>query len=1101
MYNKKIVSKYKLIILTLITTLITLLSIGCDKGVDSVDFDYYLDANDNRIVHFIAKGQSDYGAFDYSWNFGDGSAGTGKEISHTFDSFNTFTVILTAAIKDSNIETTIQKQIKLEKPTITDLDFDYYMDANDSRIVHFTANGKSDYGTLDYEWSFGDGNGNTGKSVSHTYSTFNKYTIILTATIKDSDIKTTITKEIELNKPSITDLDFDYYMNANDSRVVNFIVKDKNFYSVIEYKWDFGDGSVGTGKEINHAFSTFNKYTVTLTATIKDSNVVATKTKEIDLNKPVIINLDFEYYIDANNRLTVHFIADGKSDYGTLDYEWDFGDGDGDVGKRISHTFGTYGKYTIMLTATIRESNIETTVIKDIELEKPVIKDVDFDYYIDANDRLAVHFIAKGKSDYGNIEYSWNFGDGAVGSGKDITHTYASFSIFTVILTATIEDSDVETTIQKNIKLEKPTITDLDFEVVPDKKNPRIYNFKATSKSDYGNAEYEWDFGDGMTTSGQNVQYSFEYFGDYEVSLKAKLEEYENITSITKKYVKVAAPSITRLDIYAVQDNDNPFLYHFKPIADASWGTLEYEWSFGDGKYAYDEEVQNIYTKYSSYIVKVKAIIKETGTVREFSKTIEVEQPVFKNYEITHNIDANDPLKVYFTIENKDGEEDGDMSQQDSFQWEFGDGNTSNGLRVTYRYESYGEKTVYVTLRTAQQTQKTLTKTFTLETPAITNIKPSGKPSYKAGNIVQYNVIADSEFNDEIEYKWEFSDGTTKTGRIVERDMSYWPDTEPGTPGQIKEEVYITASIPRLNVKVRDLHTIYVTRPDIENVAINCTYDNISKTEYICNPYKDGKTPNITGGGGGELEYEWVFNGQTYTGANQRFVLTTDAEYKIYLTAKIEDTNIVRKPSPYPAQMRLDKPVIYCSNDNTVTSDHEDALKLICRPEYDKVYNNVSVTWEFEDGTILNSEDRNSIEYQAKKAGVYKVKMTLKPSNASQQVVETDTLVSFKPTAWGSSSFSGDKQSHCGGMYKYGKFYIHNNFALFNQEDFTITNTIIPEASCECGDRKSIGDNIWYVDGQQILSGCWGNINSVPVQTTICKKGTTDKENECVSNF
>ena len=42
MYNKKIVSKYKLIILTLITTLITLLSIGCDKGVDSVDFDYYL---------------------------------------------------------------------------------------------------------------------------------------------------------------------------------------------------------------------------------------------------------------------------------------------------------------------------------------------------------------------------------------------------------------------------------------------------------------------------------------------------------------------------------------------------------------------------------------------------------------------------------------------------------------------------------------------------------------------------------------------------------------------------------------------------------------------------------------------------------------------------------------------------------------------------------------------------------------------------------------------------------------------------------------------------------------------------------------------------
>ena len=728
------------------------------------------------------------------------------------------------------------------------------------------------------------------------------------------------------------------------------------------------------------------------------------------------------------------------------------------------------------------------------------IDSVGFDYYMDANDRRVVHFNAKGQSDFGEFEYTWSFGDGSTGQGKDITHEFSDFGKFTVILTATIEDSKIKTTVSKEIEVVIPKITDLDFEVVPDKQNPRLYNFKAVSNTDYGNVEYEWDFGDGMTTIGQNVQYGFEYFGDYEVTLKATISEYEKVSSVSKKFVKVAAPSITRLDIYASQDDDNPFLYHFKPIAEASWGTLEYEWSFGDGKYAYDEEVQNIYSNYASYVVKVKATIKETGTSKELTKTIEVEQPVFKNYEITYTVDTNDPLQVYFVIENKDGESE-DMSQQDSFMWEFGDGNTSSGLRVNYRYESYGEKTVYVTLRTAQQTQKTLTKTFTLETPTITNITPSGKPSYKAGNIVQYNVLAESEFEDEIEYKWEFSDGTTRSGRIVERDMSYWPDTEPGTPGQIKEEVYITASIPRLNVKVRDLHTIYVTRPDIDNIGINCTYDNITRTEYICNPYKDGKTPNITGGGGGEIEYEWVFNGQSYSGANQRFVLTQEGDYKIYLTAKIEDTNIIRQPSPYPARINFDEPIIYCSNDYTLSSDHADAFKLECRPDYDKLYNNVDVTWEFEGGAPEFTNDKESVVFKAPKAGLYKVKMTLKPSNANQKVVEQEELVMVKPTAWGSSSFSGNKELHCGGMYKYGRFYIHNNFALFNQDDFEITNTILPEASCECADRKSIGDHTWYSDGQQILSGCWGNINSVPVQTTICKKGTLDKENECVSNF
>ena len=47
------------------------------------------------------------------------------------------------------------------------------------------------------------------------------------------------------------------------------------------------------------------------------------------------------------------------------------------------------------------------------------------------------------------------------------------------------------------------------------------------------NIEYDWDFGDGMTTSGDNVQYGFEYFGDYEVSLKATISEYEKESTLS----------------------------------------------------------------------------------------------------------------------------------------------------------------------------------------------------------------------------------------------------------------------------------------------------------------------------------------------------------------------------------------------------------------------------------------------------------------------------------------------------------------------------------------------------------------------------------------
>ncbi len=732
---------------------------------------------------------------------------------------------------------------------------------------------------------------------------------------------------------------------------------------------------------------------------------------------------------------------------------------------------------------------------------------VGFEYYLDANNRRVVHFTATGESDYGVFAYKWSFGDGFSGTGQEITHAFSDFGKYTVTLTAEIKESKIKKIVSKEIEVVIPKITNLDFEVVPDKRDPRLYNFKAVSNVDYGNVEYEWNFGNGMTTNGEIVQYAFDYFGDYEVILKASLEEYDKVLSINKKYVKVAAPSITKLDIYAFQDNDNPFLYHFKPIAETNWGTLEYEWSFGDGKIAFDQEVQNLYSRYGSYLVKVKGTIKETGTSKELTKTIEVEPPVFKNYDIIYSIDPTDPLKVNFTIENKDGQSN-EIGQQDFFMWEFGNGDTATGLRTNYRFDSYGEKTVYVTLKTVHQTQKTLTKTFTLETPAIKNIKPSGKPSIKAGNIVQYNVTANSKYADEIEYTWEFSDGTIKKGKIVETDMSYWPNTEPGTPGQIKEEVYITASIPRLNIKVRDLYTIYVTKPSIKNIGINCTYSKYNTKELICNPFEDDKTPAITGGGGGDIEYEWVFNGQTYSGINQKFILETEDEYKIYLTAKIANTNIIIKPSVYPAKWQDDKSTsFYCDTRINDTEDSEDALKIKCHAIYDENrYSNVKIDWNFGDNinsNLINQNASQKVEYKYNKAGVYKVRMIFKPSNGEQKVIEKEQLVLIKPTAYTTiwkSKYQVGGANKCGNIYYYFyRSYFHNNFEKYNQNDFEITNTFSGSGSCECGGINKT-DNTWYSNGFEIKGGCWGNYDDQTVKTTICKKGTLDKKHECVSN-
>ncbi len=721
------------------------------------------------------------------------------------------------------------------------------------------------------------------------------------------------------------------------------------------------------------------------------------------------------------------------------------------------------------------------------------IDSVGFDYYMDANDRRVVHFNAKGQSDFGSFEYTWSFGDGSTGQGKDITHEFSDFGKFTVILTATIEDSKIETTVSKEIEVVIPKITDLDFEVVPDKQNPRLYNFKAVSNTDYGNVEYEWDFGDGMTASGETVQYGFEYFGTYEIGLKAKISEYEKIESIRKKYVEIAAPAITRLEFYAEQDDDDPFLFHFKPIAEATWGTLEYEWSFGDGKIAYDiEEPTNTYGKYASYNVQLKAKIKETGATRTVNQEVTVQPPVFKNYEITYTLDPNDPLQVYFVIENKDGESE-DMSQQDSFMWEFGDGNTSSGLRVNYRYESYGEKTVYVTLRTAQQTQKTLTKTFTLETPHINNIKITGTPSMKAGNIIEYRVSADSEFSDEIEYSWEFEDGTQKAGRAVQREMSFW--SVANDSGNITENIYIKASIPRLNVSVKETKEVQVVRPTIKNFKIHCVNSPNNNLEWICDTRGLGE--NVTSSHGGDIEYEWVFNGQTYTGANQRFKFDAyEASYTITATAKIEDTNITETDT-FTAYARLDGIGFGCTS-KTLDSNNPDALKLECTAyDLNGTHSGTSILWDF--GENSDKYFRDESEHTYEKAGTYPVTMKFKSNQLIKPIeITQDYTVLVNVSSYfdrGSKSGTAD----CGGRQTDGKYTVYrNNFDLFNQEDFTITNVFSTgNTNCSCnGAGWNFTDNVWH-GWDEKSADCWGNIDQW-VNTTICAKADPTK---CVKNY
>jgi PKD repeat protein len=146
--------------------------------------------------------------------------------------------------------------------------------------------------------------------------------------------------------------------------------------------------------------------------------------------------------------LFVSFDASNSYDPdGTIfSYHWDFGDGSTATGITTSHTFTTTTTFTITLTVT-DDAGATGTSTQSIELllagssgsNPPTARFTAKPSY--GNSPLTIVFDASLSSAVdGTIAvYAWDFGDGATGSGKTISHTFiaAATTNFTVTLTVT----------------------------------------------------------------------------------------------------------------------------------------------------------------------------------------------------------------------------------------------------------------------------------------------------------------------------------------------------------------------------------------------------------------------------------------------------------------------------------------------------------------------------------------------------------------------------------------------------------------------------------------------------------------------------------------
>src|SRR5205807_3673060 len=192
----------------------------------------------------------------------------------------------------------------------------------------------------------------------------------------------------------------------------------------------------GTGTSILHTFLSAQSFTVTETATDSSSpSQTATSSNIVTISTPPPPSTGFAF-LPSSPVVNSPVAFTATTTGGTAPYtiSWSFGDGATGVGAITTHTYTTAQSFTVTETATDSSSPSQNAVSSQtIIISALPLPSTSFTF-LPASPMVNTPVTFTATTSGGTPPYSvtWNFGDGASGTGTSVTHTFTSVQSFTV---------------------------------------------------------------------------------------------------------------------------------------------------------------------------------------------------------------------------------------------------------------------------------------------------------------------------------------------------------------------------------------------------------------------------------------------------------------------------------------------------------------------------------------------------------------------------------------------------------------------------------------------------------------------------------------------
>ena len=228
-------------------------------------------------IFFDASSSSDPDGHivSYSWSWGDGTTGSGRQTTKSYDFAGTYGVVLTVTDAFGTSVSTPATAIVIgtsanpvARFTVSPTNPTVGMSVSFNAVASTATNPRKIVG---YNWDMGDGTLKEGVIISHTYQLPGSYTVTLVVT-DDAGRKGVVSQTLtvtDLNNPTAS-----FTFSPTNPIVGTCVVFNASASTVpagrtiVSYEWNFGDNTPEQSGEVtSHAFASAGTYTVVLTVT------------------------------------------------------------------------------------------------------------------------------------------------------------------------------------------------------------------------------------------------------------------------------------------------------------------------------------------------------------------------------------------------------------------------------------------------------------------------------------------------------------------------------------------------------------------------------------------------------------------------------------------------------------------------------------------------------------------------------------------------------------------------------------------------------------------------------------------------------------------